>query len=79
MDYKELYEKAKKDLERVKLQKEQTQEKIKSLITQLDLDENQPLDEQIDKLKQDLEVRQKELTSKLDSLAAEINKFSDEL
>lgn len=75
MDYKELYNKAKNDLENIRVQKAQVQEKINSLVEVLDLDKDKPLKEQVEALKKELEERQKESTIELDRLAEELKKY----
>lgn len=75
MDYTELFNKAKKDLENVRIQKAQIENKIKELVSELGLDQNVDLSEQAVNMKKSLEESQKELSSKLDKLAEELKSY----
>ena len=75
MDYKELYNKAQKDLENIRVQKAQVQGKINILVDQLDLDKDQPLAEQVEAFKKDLESKQQEMAKELDKLALKLKEY----
>jgi len=78
MNYSELYSKAQKDLESVRVQKAQIKASISELARSLDLDESDNLKEQVEQLKGDLEVKQSEYASELDRLAKELSELDKE-
>lgn len=77
-NYKELLEKAKKDLEVTREQKIKVQAKIDQLVTDLDLDPNVPLEDQLKTLKENLEKQQKEYTDKLNDLVNKLKEVEHE-
>ena len=75
MDYTELYKKAQKDLENVRLQKAQIEVKIEELIQDLDLDKTKSVEEQVKTLKEDLEAKRKAMVEELEELANKLKKW----
>lgn len=74
-NYNELYKKAQKDLESVRVQKGQVKAKIDELVEELDLDPEQDLMEQVSALKKDLEARQTKSVKELNELVSKLKEF----
>ena len=75
MNYEELYKKAQKDLENVRVQKAQIQEKINLLVEKLDLNPELSLIDQANSLKVELEAKKQSLIQELDRLSEELKKY----
>lgn len=75
MDYNELYKKAQKDLENVRVQKAQIEVKIEELVQELDLDKTKSIEEQVSALKENLEVKRKAMVEELEELANKLKEL----
>lgn len=75
MDYNELYKKAQKDLENVRVQKAQIEVKIEELVQELDLDKTKSIEEQVKTLKEDLETKRKFMVEELEGLANKLKEL----
>ena len=75
MDYNELYKKAQRDLENVRVQKAQVKTKIEELVQSLDLDPDKDIASQVESLKKDLEAKQAEMTKELKDLESKLKEF----
>ena len=75
MDYNELYKKAQRDLENVRVQKAQVKTKIDELVQSLDLDPDKDIASQVEALKADLESKQAEMTKELKDLESKLKEF----
>ena len=75
MDYNELYKKAQRDLENVRVQKAQVKTKIDELVQSLDLDPDKDIASQVEVLKSDLESKQAEMTKELKDLESKLKEF----
>ena len=75
MDYNELYKKAQRDLENVRVQKAQVKTKIDELVQSLDLDPDKDIASQVEALKSDLESKQAEMTKELKDLESKLKEF----